>query len=264
MKYKIMKTIIITLSLFILGLGISTQAQTNLIPNGDFESITSLQALVDDGWNTDAKTNQGIETVNVISGTKSVRFTGVTSGSWLTRDIDVEAGATYIFTFTGRIHAAAGPSGSPETSDGLLKGRIRGGTTTGDWSDLIDNQSNTDTTMTASYTVPEGITKVRLQIYKTKAIAYIDDVSFVKNVPTSLESAQSNEIKACSPYSGTLMVRSNDLMKEIALYSIDGKIIRNASINANEASLNSIEKGIYIVKAQLENGKLCIKKTVVR
>ncbi len=237
---------------------------TRLLPNSDFE-VASLADLATAGW-IGTGSNMALEgdAANVINGDKCIRMTGVSAWSYLSYDVEVEAGATYALSCTGRIGAAGGASGSAQATDGFLKGRIRAGTTSGDWTELFSTQSTTDIALSNTYTVPAGITEIRVQVYKDKGIAYVDDMELVKTTVTALESNTTvNGLKAYSPYTGTVKLVADEAISNYAIFSIDGKLIKRAQTNAKEITINCNEKGIYIVRATV-NGSLYTQKVLVK
>jgi len=64
-----------------------------------------------------------------------------------------------------------------------------------------------------------------------------------------------------NPTSGILNIQSEKEIRQVQLISVEGKVIRKYS-SVNQLDMNSLPKGIYILKIQLENGKAEVKKVV--
>ncbi len=239
-------------------------AGDNLLTNGDFEIFETKDSIVSEGW-VDAKTNNELE-MNadaVINGAKCIRFSGAGTGSWLTRTVDVEAGETYTFTFTGRIHDAWGASGSATTKVGTLYGRVAPGGTK-DWVDLMSTQSNVDTTLSADFTIPAGITQLKVQIWKNKKIAWVDDLSFIKKESTHIQESTSSKIKIFVTNHHSINIESPEMIKSYAIYSISGSMMAQKSVNSTSVSENILSQGIYLVKVQAENGQVSTQKVIIK
>ncbi len=156
----------------------------NLVLNGDFETVGTAPQNFAHWTHSPTYANIAREaSATKINGNSCVRFTSNTSPAYITSDaITVEPGKTYRLTFTGRIHKTAGASGTLETSeDAALKLNIfiwDGAKTLPSKFKAISITSASNETLTNTYTVPTGVTSIKLIFSKNKDVAYADDVIF--------------------------------------------------------------------------------------
>jgi hypothetical protein len=159
-----------------------SQAQ-NLVLNGGFETAgVAPQTFAN--W-THSPTFPNIvreSSATKISELACVRFTNKTTPAYLSSDaITVEPGKTYRLKFTGRIQSAIGASGTLEPTDGesALKLNIvtwDGAKTKPTKFPALTITSGTNQTVSGTYSVPAGVTSIKLIFGKNKDIAYADDV----------------------------------------------------------------------------------------
>lgn len=64
-----------------------------------------------------------------------------------------------------------------------------------------------------------------------------------------------------NPTSGIVNIQSEKNIKQIQLISVEGKIVRKYK-NENQLNIQDLPKGVYVLKVQLENGKMEVKKLI--
>ena len=85
--------------------------------------------------------------------------------------------------------------------------------------------------------------------------AYDDMMSVQDFMEESLVSIYPN------PTSGILNIQSEKPIRQIQLISMEGKIVRKYNA-VNQINIQELPKGVYVVKVQLENGKMEVHKLV--
>ncbi|MDA9555782.1 hypothetical protein N9R54_06065 [Pelobium sp.] len=171
---------------------ISSFAQMIPVPNGDFETITpngtgNTNVQNWPGAWYESNIDAQIEGTNKISGTYSVRLTGV--GAVNPRSITtanaaafaVTQGHTYRVTFNWRIQTAAGPSGGVNTDNNTFTASaletVADGSTNGAVINSTTTQSSSNVAGTFNFTITNTTPKIKLQFTKDGGIAYLDDVT---------------------------------------------------------------------------------------
>lgn len=167
-------------------------AQVIPVPQGDFETPTSLSAGVQNWAGSWYESNADIsqEAVNQISGTYSVRLVG--AGASNPRSIktanpvsfSVTDGHTYKVTFNWRIQTTAGPSGGVNTDGNVFTASALETSSTGaaEGATLAPTATTTSPTNapgTFNFTVINAVNfpKIKLVFSKNGGIAYLDDVT---------------------------------------------------------------------------------------
>lgn len=150
----------------------------NLVKNPGFEEGLPANADGVDGWKTNG--NTVLEKTNVISGTQSLRLTGVNSYISTQQKITVVSGKTYKFGLKGRIQDKAGAEGSSSnTSESrVLSMIIRKPDNNDNQYASVETNSSINTEISGEITIDSGITEVEILIVKPSGIAYVDDVYF--------------------------------------------------------------------------------------
>ena len=183
------KTNILIIALFV-SIIISAQTSVpNLLVNGDFEPAnwTNKGGPAPTGWTSENTTNFNKEPVSGyygIAGTQSLRIGNPAGYVGFYQDITLEAGATYSFGCTGRLLDAAGPSGSALTEDATISMEIRelaNGIPAKKVIKYISFSSNTDLTK-SSEIIAGTNTTVRVTLYKSAKIAYLDNIFVQKKI----------------------------------------------------------------------------------
>ena len=160
---------------------------SNLVNNGDFETSGWADgiAAIPPSWSAASSANIYKEPVSGyygISGTQSVRLGSAGSYVAIYQDVVLEAGQTYRYGCTGRLLDAAGASGGTLTGTPTLTMEVReviGGTPSASVLKFFSFSSNTNHTQTDEFTVGSNTT-IRLTLYKSTKIVYIDDVFLLK------------------------------------------------------------------------------------
>jgi hypothetical protein len=248
-----------------LAVALSTQAVSygpNLVLNPGFE---------DDFTSWGGAAAKAIETVHVISGTKTAQLTGELGSNINQAVNDLVAGATYRFTFTGRILDEAGPSGGVSTERNLraeiADKRIVGG---GDHVVLLNLSitEGTDITVSGEFVVPEGNTGVWFRIIKTSGIAYIDDVAIQLKDDVSTSTINKNEnnssLIAVSNNDNSVTVCCEEPLKQLRLINIFGQTVyaTNNFTSGIRIPVDLSARGIFIVEGITENDTKVITKFI--
>ncbi len=146
--------------------------EDNMVLNPGFEDGTT-------NW-FDA-TAVAVTTSNVISGSKSLSYTGNGWYGKILQTIEgVEAGKTYVVGFSGRVQNAAGASGSQSYTAGALRAQVfyNYDNDTSNKSSNLDIATNVDTTVSMEVEIPVDADRVVINIFKTNYYCYLDDVFF--------------------------------------------------------------------------------------
>ena len=242
----------------------------NLVVNGDFESSGWTSGQVPPSWTVTSGANAtgyNIEPVagyNGISGTQSLREgSGYMS---IYQDITVEAGASYHFGFTSRSSDAAGPSGSTLTGTNNVTMEIRnviGGAPQSPALKYFVNTGNTNVSGTSDFTATTNTT-IRVTVYKSAKIVYIDDVFVSKNLSTAVLNVSEGNIQVAKTGNKTIQV-SGDNIHSITVLSLAGKQLYTQSTNSATTTVNldRFPSGVYIVQTTLINGSKIVSKQII-
>lgn len=235
----------------------------NLLLNGDLEAGESH---VFTNW-IEATSNIRQELNNQIGGSRSVRLAGLSAPVYFSQDVNVEAGAEYTFTYTGRIQDAAGPSGTISTNRTLV-GRIKAldGDDTS-FKEVANISSGTNQTVTGTFKVPSGATKVRVQLQKADGIAYADDLSFTKATSTSIGEAKEISLTVTpNPSNGLFRITASETLFSVAVFNAAGQLVKSKKVYGVDnltLDINCQSRGIYILKLKTSAGKLYTKKVMI-
>jgi hypothetical protein len=249
-------------------------AQTNLVPNGGFETWTDGAP---EGYTvtipaTGGSIAQETGTANVYGGTSSARFTapaGTGNVRAAVTDIPVTAGHTYVLSYwfkdesdnaRGR-HWASWRAGADQLTNNL---------------DVLqpDYFANTSGWQQVTHTLvaPATATAFRLdfRVYQetgNSGIIYYDDVVFYDQATASLVNEDIAGLKLFpNPLvaGGTLNITSNIAAdKAVAIYDVLGKQVFNGSTVRGTVNTTDLKAGIYIVKI-IEGDKTATRKLIVQ
>ena len=245
---------------------------TNLVLNGDFETVGYLSGTYPGtdftvvGWNYSYGKDFFNETGNVISGTQTLRMGGgPTDGGQINQLITVEEGATYHFAYTARTQDVAGASGIG-TSTGTLWANVYKGNSTAA-ADLIKGTSVvsnvTNSVQSVDFTVPTGVTTVRINFFKNKYLVYLDDVTLTKTI-TGINNPK-EDMTFCRVDHKNLNIKGENI-SSIRIMNLLGKQVYNQPILSTNSNINmeSYSSGVYIVEATLTNGNKIVSKQIIQ
>lgn len=84
------------------------------------------------------------------------------------------------------------------------------------------------------------------------------------NVSTSTlstnETQPENSISFENPAKSNLIYTTNEKIRKIEIYSTDGKLVK--TVRENNIDISDVTKGLYLVKTELNNGKIITKKLI--
>jgi hypothetical protein len=111
-----------------------------------------------------------------------------------------------------------------------------------------------------SFTVPEGVTKVRFQYYNDKVgyFKYIDDLSVVKSSTASTEDLKQFNFSAYpNPASTNLTISASKNIENVEIFNVIGQKVMTLTPNNSNSVINvsSLNSGVYILKATIEGIK---------
>lgn len=243
------------LLLVVLWLPFITLAQVIPVINGNFETpaststTTTVQNWAGDWFESNA--DMQVELVNQITGTYSVRFTGVGISNVRTlttanaRSFPVVTGRTYKVTFNCRIQTAAGPSGGVNTDNNTFTARAvetsSDGTTNGAIINSISTSSPTNTQLTFNFTVTSSTPKIKLQFTKDGGIAYLDDVTLedLGVLPITLTSFTGQANNYGVKLNWTTASETNNQYFEVLRAGEDKNFVSIAKVNGSGNSSSS-------------------------
>ena len=219
---------------------------TNLVLNPGFE----------DGFTNWAITTPSDAVINtnplyVFGGNKSVKL-GPLAWSEVSQVVNVVAGE--IYTLSG--------VGSQNTTDGTVS-RIQ----------VWDVATNNNKYASIDFTVPTP-TKNSLEVIfpTTEAVkifvftraggiatAYFDDI-YLGILPAPNAVKTTKEVKTfcyLNSINNQLTVKNNDGVQSLSIFNVNGQILLTKTVNSIESTLNvsNLRNGLYIVKANLQDGK---------
>lgn len=256
-QIKIMKKLY-TLLAFV-AISVTTNAQVNLITNGNFETWT---AGVPDSWFTTGSTVAQSTTV-FHGGTSSLGLTSPATGNKTispTTDTPVTQGATYVF------------SGWYLDNDANSRfkywNQFRTGTADTGANALQAGSYSTDSASWQFFTaesVPNATATVArpgLRIYPEASTAgggviYFDDVMFYDKATLSVNEIKDfdNQVKMATVITDVLAIEM-PTRATVNIYSLDGKLFSSNRVNSNESiDTQSLASGVYLVTIQNEYAK---------
>ncbi|MFP9114075.1 T9SS type A sorting domain-containing protein [Flavobacterium sp. RHBU_3] len=262
-------------SLFIAALAsTAVNAQTNLVPNGDFEAWTDGAP---EGFTVTPATNGGTvtqSTTELHGGASAALFTapaGTGNVKAAIADIPVTAGHTYVFSYWFK-----------DESDNArgrhwASWRVDTATQLTDNADVLQPGYYENTSgwqqVTYTLTAPATATLFRLdfRVYQqadgaNSGLIYYDDVMFYDQATAGVNQNDIAGLKVFpNPLSGNVLnVTSNtNGVKEVAIYDIIGKQVFAGKTVNNTVNVNNLTAGVYIVNIT-EEGKTATRKLVVK
>jgi Secretion system C-terminal sorting domain len=271
--------------LFMLGLamaGLTANAQTNMVTNGDFEDWT--------GANPDYFTEQTgsgtpppiyndnltKETTNVMAGTGGLNSCRQTSVQDKTQFLEyselINVDPTHSYTLSywyldNSDDASTRPWSTWLPNSGSIAANLQS---------LQQTAYSTDSPnwvfKTITATPPTAATKVRIQVRTYTPTTgggyiYYDNLSFVDNTTAGVND---NAIIGLSlfpnPVNGDVLyvASSNDVSKSVTIFDILGKQVINTTVSNNGTiDVSALTAGVYMIKVT-EEGKTATKKLVVQ
>jgi len=260
---------------------IAVNAQTNLVPNGGFETWTNTTTPQGFELITGSASSNNFltqEITNVHSGTYSVAHQSQTSTQYIEpfAMIDVVPGHSYTMTYwfldnsttaKSRIWAAWLPA-TGFTAIDADTAVLRPNT-----DDAYSVDSPQWVQKTVTITAPATATRFRFQIrtYRETTGAeggfiYYDDFSFVDNTTAGVKQSEIAGLKMYpNPLTGNILkvTSSSNAVKTVAVFDVLGKQVINTTTANGEVNASALNAGVYIVKIT-EAGKTATKKLVVR
>jgi Secretion system C-terminal sorting domain len=254
------KNFFITLLLLFSILG--ANAQTNLVPNGDFETWnssgnpTSWSRLFSGYWLQSSDFQNGASSANMVisSGTLNYIFTP---------SLAVTANKTYKVTMYFK-----SKSGTFTNVD------LRLYHTPSVFPELLIKQASTTFSTTQWQKIEFNYTSlatenIALQIWTNGALdseMLVDNVSLVEQPGLGVEDFKNSTIKlVANHYLNKITFNNAKDLSNVVIYTVDGKQVINSSFNdfsdQKEIDLSTINKGIYIAKFS-ENGKTYTQKFI--
>lgn len=238
----------------------SLNAQTNLIPNGGFETWTTG---VPDSWFTTGST-VAQSTTTFHGGASSLGFTSPSSSNKTispTTDTPITQGVTYVF------------SGWYLDNDVNARFRywnqFRTATADTGSNPLQAADYSTDSASWQFFTaegVPNATATVArpgLRIYPEVSpstgggVIYFDDIKFYDKATLSVAEIKDfdNQVKMATVISNVLTIEMPS-RATVNIYSLDGKLFSSNRVNSNEAiNTQSLASGVYLVTIQNEFAK---------
>jgi len=243
--------------LAIIAISVSN-AQTNLIPNGSFETWT---AGVPDSWFTTGSTVTQ-STTNFYAGTSSLGLTSPASSNKTispTTDTSVNQGVTYVF------------SGWYLDNDANARFRFwnqfRTSTadTGGNALQQTDYSANSASwqffTAEAMPNATATVARPGLRVYPESGttgggVIYFDDIKFYDKATMAVDKVDyDSQIKMATVISDALTI-DMPTRATVNIYSMDGKLFSSNRVDSNEAiNTQSLSAGVYIVTIQNEYAK---------
>lgn len=245
--------------LLLVAISATTNAQVNLMPNGDFEAWT---AGVPDAWFTTGSTVAQSTTI-FHGGLSSLGLTSPASGNKTispTTDIPVTQGVTYVF------------SGWYLDNDANSRfrhwGQFRTATADTGANALQATDYSTDSASWQFFTaesVPNAtaiVSRAGLRVYPETSttgggVIYFDDVKFYDKATLSLEEIKDfdNQVKMATIITNSLTIQM-PTRATVNIYSIDGKLFSSNRVDSNEAiNTQSLASGVYLVTIQNDYAK---------
>ena len=245
-----MKKIFTILSVIVLG--VTANAQTNLIPNAGFENWT---AGVPDGWYASGITFTQ-STNPVKSGTYAAGVTSPASGNKTTNpspDISVTQGVTYVFSgwyldntanakfkYWNQFRAATGDTGSNALQAS---------------SDSVDSPSWQFFTAEATPNATATVARPGLRVYPetgSGGIIYFDDIMFYdKSTMGTIDIKDFDKKVKMNTLVSDALTLELPSKSTVNIYSVDGKLVSSNRVNSGESiNVSNLQKGNYIVTVQ--------------
>lgn len=242
---------------FILTLLLTTLTfSQNLIVNGDFESPGTSADPIPAPW-------LGYKNRIVIDNiTSSLVGQGTNSDSSMFQNFSVTTGSTYNVSFEYRWDGSAGAANTnmivrvkdadiPANNLALIGGTISDGYTLNTTVDIWYTGS-------FSFVIPTGVTNARLLFFKatTNKSLNLDNISVTLDATASLEDLQKFNFNAYpNPATDYINLSASKNIDKIEIYNVVGQQVESRVLNSNNNRVNvsNLSKGIYIMKAFIED-----------
>ena len=264
-----MKKLYTLLSVFVLAT--VANAQTNLIPNGGFETWT---AGVPDSWTITPATNGGTatqETTDVHGGTSALKMTapaGTGNIRAAVTDFAVVAGHSYTLTYWYK--------DATDNARGRHWGAWRtatGGVTPADTSlqpDYYPNSANGGwqlVTVTATAPATATVLRFDFRVYQdtgNSGVILYDDVVLIDNTLSVKDNAIAGLKVYPNPVTGGKFFISSEANTEktVVIFDVLGKQVLNTTATES-VNVSNLKGGVYIVKIT-EEGKTATRKLVIK
>ena len=223
---------------------LNTQAQTNLITNGDF-------AISDDqdpgfAWNFNVNNNRAGATFSVVNAKGEIVITEAGSAAAqirLRQDIAFIAGNNYTVTFDY--------TGTETTLAAIRYFHVFSDNSTRAIGQELDVTAGVESTYSFSWTqtVTETIT-MEIQMGKNSGTVTIDNVVLIDNGVLSVDDAKLELINLYpNPMKDHLTIEGNNDAR-IEIFNVLGKSVLSAELSNNNRTINTsnLQSGLYILK----------------
>lgn len=260
---------------YFLTLGLSLMAtcsfaQVQLNTNGSFEDWTGPRPTNWLGFISDANLSSIAKITNDAShGTNSIEITAPATGNIAAGYIDIPVTAGYVYQVSYdykdlSTNAKMRHWGQWRTSTAAI-------TTNEDpfKPDLYNDDSQTWRSVTATSTAPATATVLRFdfRVYSDNNAGggkvRIDNVVIKDMTTLSSENFATTKMTVSpNPFQNVVNITpENGDLKNISVWSLDGKLVREIKQYENQVSLEGVSKGIYIMKVETNNGQQSFKIT---
>ena len=241
----------------------TTNAQNNLIINGDFEAWT--EGLPNSWFTTGSTVAQS--TSVFYGGTSSISLTAPASSNKTispTTDIPVTQAVTYVFSGWyldndanakfknwNQFRTAAGTGGSDTGANALQAATFS-----------TDSPSWQFFTAEGMPTATGTVARPGLRVYPesptaTGGVIYFDDIMFYDKSTLGVVDVKEfdNQVKMKTVVSNELKIEMPS-RATVNIYSLDGKLFSSNRVNSNEAiNIQSLASGVYVVTIQNDFAK---------
>ena len=260
LKLKIMKRITMFMLAFVLTASFSFGQ--NLINNPDFENGTPGDAVP--SW---SGFKNRIANDDIVSGQVGQIENG--DGS-LFQEFSVTPGQTYDVNLEYRWIGSAGGANANLTMRIKEVGNLSNnldliGANNGDGNGYtLDSDLDVWKTVSFSFTVPAGITDVRLLMFKgngNKSLN-VDNVDVSQNLSTDNFDRFQFETYP-NPVRDILNISANTSIDKVELYNLLGNQVKSINLNSrtNQISLSDLSQGVYILRTYIQ-GNISTQKLI--
>ncbi len=242
-----------------------TDDSDELVKNGDFEDSSNSDWISADNY-SDVFYNESTYPVNE---SQCCRMPGAGQSRAISQSITVDEEREYSFAFSGRIQNSHGESGSADNNrDGkgvaTLKAEIIADNTT---LKTFTIQSNTNTTSSGVFSVPQNINEINLKLSKNWNIAYIDEVSVKSNSTASTkEKPLIMSTIFPNPASDNFTLSSKRDILSYAIYNNNGQLVKSAKNiyqQHTDINISNLTPGSYLVYTKQSTQYTEIHKVII-
>lgn len=234
--------------------------QTNIITNGDFETGAPGDAVPSWGG-----FKNRIATDDIVTDQVGQIENG--DGS-LFQEVSVTPGQTYDVTFDYRWVGAGGAANASLTTRikevGNLSNNLAliGGNNGDGTGYVLDATLDTWLSASFSFTVPAGITGIRLLCFKPNGNKplNLNNVSISQNLSTA-SFDQYNFQSYPNPVKDVLHLSANTSIQHVEVYDMLGNQLKSLKIGNSSTviNLNELSRGVYILKTQIDGNTNTLK-----